>query len=169
MVKRFILLLCQWFIYLSVANANLNHVSTKDCNLATHCSVLVHLCLRKTHLFSRLVSRVKGSIQTVTEAKRKGLGAGPPPTLTTLNWLGLLWLGLWWWNNYFTWRYVYSDSTDSSSSTQFCFTFDCPASDSKCFFLQSWAVLSIYYSNYSGHVTTALCTSIVDFLVPFVA
>ena len=58
----------------SVTEANLNNASFQwGCNLATHCSVFVLLCLRKAHLFSG----VDGSIQSVTEAKGEGLEAGP--------------------------------------------------------------------------------------------
>ena len=57
----------------SVTEANLNNASFQwGCNLATHCSVFVQLCLRKAHLFSG----VEGRIQSVTEAKGEGLGAG---------------------------------------------------------------------------------------------
>ena len=63
----------------SVTEANLNNASFQwVCNLATHCSVVVQLCLRKAHLFSG----VEGSIQSVTDAKGEGLGAAP----TILNW-----------------------------------------------------------------------------------
>ena len=55
-----------------MTEANLNNASFQwVCNLATHCSVLVHLCLRKIHLFSG----VRGSISSVTESKGEGLGA----------------------------------------------------------------------------------------------
>ena len=55
----------------SVTKANLNNASFQwDCNLATLCSVLVPLCLRKAQMFSG----VEGSIQCLTEAKRKGRG-----------------------------------------------------------------------------------------------
>ena len=57
------------------------HIFQWGCNLATHCSIFVQLCLRKTHLFSG----VEGSIQSVTDAKREGLGAGQQCTLTILN------------------------------------------------------------------------------------
>ena len=67
----------------SVTEANLNNASFQwGCNLATHCSVFVQLCLRKAHLFSG----VEGSIQSVTEAKGEGLGAGPRRAPTILNW-----------------------------------------------------------------------------------
>ena len=67
----------------SVTEANLNNASFQwGCNLATHCSVFVQLCLRKAHLFSG----VEGRIQSVTEAKWEGLGAGPRRALTILNW-----------------------------------------------------------------------------------
>ena len=67
----------------SVTEANLNNASFQwVCNLATHCSVVVQLCLRKAHLFSG----VEGSIQSVTEAKGEGLGAGPRRAPTILNW-----------------------------------------------------------------------------------
>ena len=62
----------------SVTEANLNNASFQwGCNLATHCSVFVQLCLRKEHLFSG----VEGRIQSVTE-----LGAGPRRAPTILNW-----------------------------------------------------------------------------------
>ena len=50
------------------------------CNLATHCSVFMQLCLRIAHLFSG----VEDSIQSATEAKGEGLGAGPlrEPTIS---------------------------------------------------------------------------------------
>ena len=55
----------------SVTEANLNNASFQwGCNLATHCSVFVQLCLRKEHLFSG----VEGSIQSLAEAKGKGWG-----------------------------------------------------------------------------------------------
>ena len=58
----------------SVTEANLNNASFQwGCNLATHCSVFVQLCLRKAHLFSG----VEGSTQSVTEAKGEGLGTAP--------------------------------------------------------------------------------------------
>ena len=61
----------------------LNNTSFQwGCNLATHCSVFVQLCLRRTHLFSG----VEGSIQSVTEAKGEGLGACPLRAPTILNW-----------------------------------------------------------------------------------
>ena len=67
----------------SVTEANLNNASFHwGCNLATHCSVFVQLCLRKAHLFSG----VEGRIQSVTEAKGEGLGAGPRRAPTILNW-----------------------------------------------------------------------------------
>ena len=56
----------------SVTQANLNNTSFHwGCNLATHCSVFVQMCLRKTHLFSG----DEGCIQSVTDAKGEGLGA----------------------------------------------------------------------------------------------
>ena len=59
-------------MYVSGTKANLNNASFQwGCNLATHCSVFVQLCLGKAHLFSG----VEGSIQSVTEAKG-GLLAG---------------------------------------------------------------------------------------------
>ena len=67
----------------SVTEANLNNASFHwGCNLATHCSVFVQLCLRKAHLFSG----VEGRIQSVTKAKGEGLGAGPRRAPTILNW-----------------------------------------------------------------------------------
>ena len=42
----------------SVTEANLNNASFHwGCNLATHCSVFVQLCLRKEHLFSGVEGR----------------------------------------------------------------------------------------------------------------
>ena len=66
----------------SVTEANLNNASFQwGCNLATYRSVFVQLCLQKAHLFSG----VEGHIQSVTEAKEKGLGAGPLRAPTILN------------------------------------------------------------------------------------
>ena len=66
----------------SVTEDNLNNASFQwSCNLATRC-VFAQLCLRKAHLFSG----VEGSIQSVTEAKGEGLGAGPRRAPTILNW-----------------------------------------------------------------------------------
>ena len=67
----------------SVTEASLNNASFQwGCNLSTHCSVFVQLCLRKVHLFSG----VEGCIQSVTEAKGEGLGAGPRRAPTILYW-----------------------------------------------------------------------------------
>ena len=66
----------------SVTEANLNNASFHwVCNLATHCTVFVEMCLRKTHLFIG----DEGRIQSVTDAKGEGLGAGPRRAPTILN------------------------------------------------------------------------------------
>ena len=66
----------------SVTEANLNNASFLwGCNPATHCLVFVQLCLRSRNLFSG----VKGRIQSVTDAKGEGLGAGPSSKSTILN------------------------------------------------------------------------------------
>ena len=73
-IWRFIWLL--WFMHVSVSvtEANLKNASFHwGCNLATHDSVFVQMCLRKTHHFSG----DEGRIQSVTDAKGEGLGAGP--------------------------------------------------------------------------------------------
>ena len=56
-----------------MTETNLNNTSFQwGCKLATHCNILMQLCLRKMHLFSG----AEGSFQFMTEAKGEGLEAG---------------------------------------------------------------------------------------------